>query len=323
LVFLATAPRPGAVGDGFCPPLRPEEAAAVHAAWLRRIVQPIPGIATFLHGHPPNGLEMLRYFAVPGVELRAQRGADRWARLAASFEDAFAAGYAPVAVRSTEAPDAGIAEIEAAFAQSRPGRIVLAPDQRDGFWLAVLAAPCPELFSGLGDVPLAAARERVAARARELGLEVAAGPVAHAVHTWADLQQLAELRGGAPPPAAGRGAEPMRLRQAIPVLPVRNLQAAKQWYEVQLGCELVVDSPRYAGMRRGAMEIHLSVCDEVASGGLSGCRVEVAGIDALYAELQPRDILHAHGGLRDQPWGFREFTVVDCDGNAITFAERS
>lgn len=307
---------------GLCPPLLPEEAAGLYAAWLRRIVQPLPGVATFLYGEPRGGLEVLRYFAVPGVELREQGPGDRWARLADCFAALFAAGHGPVAVRTTDAPEAGAGEVKAAFAQSRAERIVLAPDQRGGVWLVVLAAPCPALFTGLEAVVADTARDRLAVRARALGLEVVLGPVAHEVHDWADLERLASLRSGAAPTSAATAAEPLRFARTIPVLPVRNLQAAKQWYEVQLGCELVVDSDGYAGMRRGQIEIHLSQCQDAASGGQSGCRVEVAGIDALWEELRPRDILRAHGELRDQPWGFREFTVVDCDGNAITFAER-
>ena len=53
----------------------------------------------------------------------------------------------------------------------------------------------------------------------------------------------------------------------------------------------------------------------------ASCRIEVADIDALFAELQPRGVLHevSYGGVETTDFGTREFATLDADGNLITF----
>ena len=90
-------------------------------------------------------------------------------------------------------------------------------------------------------------------------------------------------------------------------------------------------------MARDEVEIHLwQASDEtwrgrsgepVVSGaesfiaGTASCRVHVAGIDTLYAELMPRGVVHPNGALAVKPWRSREFAVIDRDNNLITFFE--
>ena len=56
--------------------------------------------------------------------------------------------------------------------------------------------------------------------------------------------------------------------------------------------------------------------------GTASCRIQVVGVNDLHAELQPLGVLHPNGQLADQPWGTREFGVLDSDGNLLTFFER-
>jgi hypothetical protein len=44
-------------------------------------------------------------------------------------------------------------------------------------------------------------------------------------------------------------------------------------------------------------------------------------VDALYAELRPLGIVHDNASLTTQPWGDREFAILDPDGNLVTFFE--
>jgi hypothetical protein len=39
--------------------------------------------------------------------------------------------------------------------------------------------------------------------------------------------------------------------------------------------------------------------------------VQVDGIAALYEHCQARQVVHPDGGLREQPWGTREFIILD------------
>jgi hypothetical protein len=50
-------------------------------------------------------------------------------------------------------------------------------------------------------------------------------------------------------------------------------------------------------------------------------RLGVRGIDELHEHCQTREIVHPNCPLEEQPWGFREFAVIDHDGNLVTFFE--
>ena len=56
-------------------------------------------------------------------------------------------------------------------------------------------------------------------------------------------------------------------------------------------------------------------------GGTASCRIEVADLDGLFAELRRADVLHAasHDGVTTTDFGSREFSTVDRDGNLLTF----
>jgi catechol 2,3-dioxygenase-like lactoylglutathione lyase family enzyme len=130
----------------------------------------------------------------------------------------------------------------------------------------------------------------------------------------------------------------MNLALAIPALPVRQVTQSVDFYRDQLGFGVVHQDTGFAIVRRDAVEIHLwEAGDEgwrdrvgtspVVSGaesfiaGTASCRVQVAGVEDLHSELQPRGILHPNAQIANQPWGTREFGVLDVDGNLITFFE--
>ena len=55
--------------------------------------------------------------------------------------------------------------------------------------------------------------------------------------------------------------------------------------------------------------------------GTASCRIEVADIDALFAELEPAGVLHptVRSGVATTDFGTREFATLDADGNLLTF----
>jgi hypothetical protein len=73
---------------------------------------------------------------------------------------------------------------------------------------------------------------------------------------------------------------------------------------------------------RGGFELHLFRMGDPNLPRWTACRVNVMGVDALHAELEQAGVIHPNGALANQPWGFREFTVLDLYGNAIVFGER-
>lgn len=130
----------------------------------------------------------------------------------------------------------------------------------------------------------------------------------------------------------------MQLLEAIPALPVRDIEASISYYQSRLGFALVHRESDFAILRRDSVVLHLWAANDEAwrkrtvtslmmSGaesflaGTASCRVRVSGIDDLYKELAPLGVLHGNGALEKQPWGDRDFAVVDSDNNLITFFE--
>jgi len=56
--------------------------------------------------------------------------------------------------------------------------------------------------------------------------------------------------------------------------------------------------------------------------GTASCRIEVEGIDDLYQQLLPLNIVHPNAEISDKWWGERDFGVIDPDNNLIEFFER-
>ena len=128
----------------------------------------------------------------------------------------------------------------------------------------------------------------------------------------------------------------VKMKYAIPALPVLNIGRSVEFYRDKLGFRLIHEEAGFAILRRDEAEFHLwAASDEdwrtregsspVVSGaesfisGTASCRVAVERVDDLHGVLQPLGILHPNAPLRDQPWGAREFGVLDPDNNLITF----
>ena len=116
------------------------------------------------------------------------------------------------------------------------------------------------------------------------------------------------------------GAGPGMVK-AVPRFPVYDLRDALEFYEKRLGFRKLFELEGYAGVGRSDFELHLFKMDQPELPKWTSCRVNVRGVDALYAEYARARVIHPNGGLANQPWGFREFTVVDLCGNAIVFGE--
>jgi len=132
----------------------------------------------------------------------------------------------------------------------------------------------------------------------------------------------------------------MHLGTTIPALPARDVPTATAYYVDRLGFDLVHTDGHFSVLRRDDARIHLWEASDVSwrgrhslsaqpvvSGaesflaGTGSCRIEVEGIDELYAEMEAAGALHgvSRGGAEDTDYGSREFHVVDLDGNLLTF----
>lgn len=134
-----------------------------------------------------------------------------------------------------------------------------------------------------------------------------------------------------------------RMSQTIPALPVRDVPAAVAFYRDRLGFTVVHHDDGFAVLARDDAVLHLwQAGDEswreresfdrpIRSGaesfiaGTASCRIQVAGVDDLFAELAAPDLLHpvSSSGVSHTDFGSREFATVDLDGNLLTFFEWS
>ena len=130
------------------------------------------------------------------------------------------------------------------------------------------------------------------------------------------------------------------LGRTIPALPVRDVGAAVAFYRDRLGFTARHEAGNFAVLARDDAVLHLwgatdeewrsrddLPADPIRSGaesflaGTASCRIEVADVDALYAELEAAGVLHevSRDGVTDTDFGSREFSALDADGNLLTF----
>lgn len=134
----------------------------------------------------------------------------------------------------------------------------------------------------------------------------------------------------------------MKMVRTIPALPVRDIASAVAFYRDRLGFHAGYHDDGFAILTRDEIEVHLwAASDEswqsrsgaasrpVVSGaesflaGTASCRIEVQGIDALYAEYRESGVLYGpETAVEAQPWGTREFPALDHERNLLTFYER-
>lgn len=109
------------------------------------------------------------------------------------------------------------------------------------------------------------------------------------------------------------------------MLPVQDVAKALEFYTGELGFTLLFSdaatSPTYAGVKRGGVEIHLQWHDPIEwIEGLDRpmIRILCEDPDRLFMEL--RDSTRQEGsGLKNTPWGTREFGLYDPYKNALIF----
>jgi hypothetical protein len=112
------------------------------------------------------------------------------------------------------------------------------------------------------------------------------------------------------------------LVSAVPIIPAREIEASAACYRNELGFEVFHVEAEYGIVGRGESWIHFwgpsGIPPEKSN---TMIRLGVQGIDELYEHCRKRDIVHPSTVLEEQPWGFREFAVIDHDGNLVTFFE--
>jgi hypothetical protein len=109
----------------------------------------------------------------------------------------------------------------------------------------------------------------------------------------------------------------------VPVLPSTDLKRTIAFFGELLGFETIFVDADSGACTRDGVELHFFTCSasdrQLIEG--SACRVRVEKIDELYQRCQERNVVHENGKLETKPWGFREFTLLEPEGIAVTFFE--
>jgi hypothetical protein len=81
--------------------------------------------------------------------------------------------------------------------------------------------------------------------------------------------------------------------------------------------------PHYAGIRRGAVELHLQFQSgkdfEAGTAGQAMLRLVADDPDVLFDEYKDKGVFHEGTQLSDTAWGTREFGFWDLNHNGLTF----
>lgn len=111
------------------------------------------------------------------------------------------------------------------------------------------------------------------------------------------------------------------LTRVAPELPARDLSEALEYYTGRLGFEVASVRPNrdYAIVERDAVALHLFTGQGARHSPVS-IHVFTTGLEDLFGEIESRGALITQAILR-QPWGNREFRVVDPVGNELKFTE--
>ena len=118
-----------------------------------------------------------------------------------------------------------------------------------------------------------------------------------------------------------------KLKDVIPILDVRDVNAALRFYVERLGFKIDFrdeDHPdNYAGIRRDCVHRQMQWQHEDAfkdgTAGRLRVRIAVDDHNELFEEYKDAGILNPENQIRDTAWGTREFSVRDLDGNGLIF----
>jgi catechol 2,3-dioxygenase-like lactoylglutathione lyase family enzyme len=114
-------------------------------------------------------------------------------------------------------------------------------------------------------------------------------------------------------------AAPPLLEKALPGLPCTDVAAAIAHYRDVLGFHINYSQHDLGVMDRDNVTV-LLIARTARHTGIGSAYFYIADADALYAELRAKGA-GVQGEPVSQPWGLREFHVVDGEGNELHFGQ--
>lgn len=110
-----------------------------------------------------------------------------------------------------------------------------------------------------------------------------------------------------------------QLREMLPHLPLNDVAAGVTYYKDVLGFGINYQQADLGVMFRDSVTL-LLIARTAEHRGIGSCSVYISDADKLHAELTGKGA-KALGQPVSQPWGLRDFTIVDLEGNRLTFAQ--
>ena len=117
------------------------------------------------------------------------------------------------------------------------------------------------------------------------------------------------------------------LTQVHPKIPMRNKKITLEFYINSLGFEEIgtVDFEGYLMIKRDQIELHFFLFKTISPlENYSQIYIRTDDIEGLYEDFIRKQIeIHPNGKLQRKPWGQKEFSILDPDGNLLTFGQFS
>lgn len=114
------------------------------------------------------------------------------------------------------------------------------------------------------------------------------------------------------------------LTQVNPKLPMRDQRVTRDFYVQRLGFRPVGgEYPDYLMLEKDQVQLHFFAFEALDPQQNYGqVYIRTDDIDGLYQELLDRQVpIHPNAPLQTKPWGQREFSLIDPDGNLLTFGQ--
>ena len=99
-------------------------------------------------------------------------------------------------------------------------------------------------------------------------------------------------------------------------------QATSAYY-LKMGFKIIGDYGNYIIIGKDEIEVHFfEFLALVPKSNYGQVYIRTNSIDLLYKELIAKGVkIHPNGSLKTQPWGQKEFSLLDPDFNLLTFGE--
>lgn len=111
------------------------------------------------------------------------------------------------------------------------------------------------------------------------------------------------------------------IKKVAPILPALNMDETLCFYRDKLKLNISIH-PDYLLVYDKNIEIHFYKTSDKYLCDNSSCIILVSNIEDMYLCLSALDIIHPKGKLETKPWGHKEFSILDNNGNLLRFTER-